>query len=95
MQAAFDAAEAANPENIIIDLLADASLDIKAWSGEANSLSVGTATTKSITINGNNHKLDFVLKDSDWDNFATMNDAQTKLILNDLIITNSGYNTDY
>ena len=95
LQAAFDAAEAANPENIIIDLLADASLDIKAWSGEANSLSVGTATTKSITINGNNHKLDFVLKDSDWDNFATMNDAQTKLILNDLIITNSGYNTDH
>ena len=95
LQAAFDAAEAANPENIVIDLLADASLDIKAWSGEANSLSVGTATTKSITINGNNHKLDFVLKDSDWDNFATMNDAQTKLILNDLIITNSGYNTGH
>ena len=95
LQAAFDAAEAANPEDIVIDLLADASLDIAAWSGEKNSLSVGTATTKSITINGNNHKLDFVLKDSDWDNFATMNDAQTKLILNDLIITNSGYNTDH
>ena len=95
LQEAFDAAEAANPEDIVIDLLADASLDIAAWSGEKNSLSVGTATTKSITINGNNHKLDFVLKDSDWDNFATMNDAQTKLILNDLIITNSGYNTGH
>lgn len=92
LQEAFVAAEAANPENIIIDLLADASLDIKAWSGEKNPLSIGTANTQSITINGNNHKLDFVNKNSDWNNVATMNDAQTKLILNDMTITNSGYN---
>lgn len=95
LQAAFDAAEAANPENIIIDLLADATLDVSAWYGENNPSSIGTATTQSITINGNNHTLDFVLKNSDWANVSTMNDAQTKLILNDLNITDSGYNSGH
>ena len=92
LQEAFVVAEAANPENIIIDLLADATLDITAWDGTKNALSIGTANTQSITINGNNHKLDFVNKNSDWNNVATMNDAQTKLILNDMTITNSGHN---
>ena len=91
-QEAMDAAEAADPENIVIDLLADATLDITAWDGTKNPLSIGTANTKSITINGNDHKLTFNQKDSDWNNVATMNDAQTKLVLNDMTISNSGHN---
>ena len=89
---ALDAAEAVDDPNIKIDLLDDVTLDITAWDGTKNALSIGTANTQSITINGNNHKLDFVNKNSDWNNVATMNDAQTKLILNDMTITNSGHN---
>lgn len=92
LQAALDAAEADDPANIVIDLLDDATLDITAWDGAKNALSIGTVNTQTITINGNNHTLDFVQKNSDWNNVATMNDAQTKLILNDMAITNSGYN---
>ena len=92
LQAALDAAEAANTENFVIELLADAELDIKAWDGTKNSLSIGTVNTQSITINGNNHKLTFNQKDSDWNNVATMNDAQTKLVLNDMTISSAGYN---
>lgn len=92
LQAALDAAEAIDDPNIKIDLLDDVTLDITAWDGTKNELSIGTANTQSITINGNNHKLDFVNKNSDWNNVATMNDAQTKLILKNMTITNSGYN---
>ena len=92
LQDALDAAEAVDDRNIEIDLLDDVTLDITAWDGTKNALSIGTANTQSITINGNNHKLDFVNKNSDWNNVATMNDAQTKLILNNMTITNSGYN---
>ncbi len=92
LQAALDAAEAVDDKNMVIDLLADATLDITAWSGTTNALSIGTENTESITINGNNHKLTFNQKNSDWNNVATMNDAQTKLILNDMAITNSGHN---
>lgn len=92
LQDALDAAEAVDDPNIVIDLLDDVTLDITAWDGIKNKSSIGTVNTQSITINGNNHKLDFVNKNSDWNNVATMNDAQTKLILNDMTITNSGYN---
>lgn len=92
LQAALDAAEAADDKNIVIELLADATLDVNAWDGTKNPLSIGTVNTESITINGNNHKLTFNHKNSDWNNVATMNDAKTKLILNDMAITNSGYN---
>ena len=89
---ALDAAEAANDKNIVINLLNDAILDITAWDGTKNPLSIGTAETESITINGNNKTLTFNQKNSDWNNVATMNDAQTQLILNDMTITSSGYN---
>ena len=92
LQAALDAAEAADTKDFVIELLADAELDIKAWDGPKNSLSIGTENTQSITINGNNHKLTFNQKDSDWNNVATMNDAQTKLVLNDMTISSAGYN---
>ena len=87
LQAALDAAEAENPQDIVIDLLGDATLDITAWSGTGNSLAIGTESTKSITINGHDNKLTFIYKNSDWNNVATMNDAVTKLILKDMAIT--------
>ena len=89
LQAALDAAEAADDPNIVIDLLDDATLDITA---RANILSIGTANTQSITINGGSHTLCFNQKNSDWNDVSTANDAQTKLILNDMAITSSGYN---
>ena len=92
LQEALDAAEAEDTPNIVINLLNDATLDITAWDGAKNPLSIGTANTLSITINGNAHTLTFNQKNSDWNNVATMNDAQTKLILNNMYITNSGYN---
>lgn len=91
LRAALDAATAAS-NNAVVDLLADATLDITAWSGTKNPLSIGTAETETITINGNGHTLTFNQKDSDWNNVATMNDEQTKLVLNDMNIANSGYN---
>ena len=88
LQDAFDAAEAtANPENIVIDLLADASLDITA---RANILSIGTADTKTITINGNDHQLTFLRKNTDWNDVSTANDDVTKLILNKISISQAG-----
>lgn len=88
LQEAFDAAEAAaNPENIVIDLLADASLDITA---RANILSIGTADTKTITINGNGHQLTFLRKNTDWNDVSTANDDVTKLILNKISISQAG-----
>ena len=92
LQAAFDAAEAEDIKNIVVDLLADATLDITAWDGTKNPLSIGTVNTESITINGNSHTLTFNQKNSDWNNVATMNDAQTKLVLNNMHITSSGQN---
>ena len=92
LQAALDAAEAEDIKNVVIDLLGDATLDITAWSGTKNPLSIGTVNTESITINGNGKKLTFNQKDSDWNNIATMNDDVTKLILNNMAITNGGHN---
>ena len=93
LQAAFDAAEAADPANIEITLLADATLEINAWSGTTNPKTIGTVNTQSITINGNDHKLTFMTLNTDWNNVATMNDAQTKLILNNMTIAQGGKNT--
>ena len=91
LQAAIDAAVAAGNNNIEVDLLADTKLDVTAWS--PNNYSIGSATTESITINGNGHTLDFVQHNSDWSNVSLVNDAGgAKLVLNDMNITNSGYN---
>lgn len=87
LQEAFDVAEAANPENIVIDLLADATLDINA---RADKLSIGTADTKTITINGNDHQLTFLRKNTDWNDVSTANDDVTKLILNQISISQAG-----
>ena len=92
LQDALDAAEAVDDPNIVIDLLADVTYEITAWSGDKNPQAFGTKNTQSITINGNNHTLDFFHKNSDWNNVATNNDPQTKLILNNMALTNSGHN---
>lgn len=79
-------AAAQGSENIVIDLLADATLDITAW----ETLAIGGDATKTITINGNGNTLTFNKLNSDWNHIVTKNDA--KLILNDMTITDSGYN---
>ena len=91
---ALDAAETANDKNIVINLLNDAELTIAAWSGTSNSYAIGTAETETITINGNEHKLTFMTTDTDWNNVATMNDAQTKLVLNNMTLDQGGRNTN-
>ena len=63
----------------------DLTYDVAAWATNG----MGTANTKSITINGNNNTLTFNHTGSDWNNVVT-NGA--KLILNNMNITNSGYN---
>ena len=92
LQDAFDAAEEANKANIVIDLLDDATLDINA---RADINSIGTANTETITINGNGKTLTFNQKGNDWNDVSTANDKQTKLILNDMTINNSGYNSGH
>jgi len=81
---ALDAAK--GEQDIVIDLLGDAVLDITAW----QTLAIGGDTTETITINGNGKTLTFNHLNSDWNNVATKNNA--KLILNNMKITNSGYN---
>lgn len=79
-------AAAQGSENIVIELLADATLDITAW----ETLAIGGDATETITINGNGKTLTFNKLNSDWNHIVTKNDA--KLILNDMTITDSGYN---
>ena len=91
---ALDAAESSGDKNIVVNLINNAELTIAAWSGTQNRYAIGTAETETITINGNNHALTFMTTDTDWNNVATMNDAQTKLILNDMTIDQGGKNTN-
>ena len=86
LQAALDDCELAAEENIVIDLVGDATLDITAW----ETLAIGADNTKTITINGNGNKLTFNQLNTDWNHVATKNNA--KLILNDMTIANSGCN---
>ena len=81
-----DAVAAIGSGAVKIELLADATLDITAW----DSLAIGGDATETITINGNGKTLTFNKKNSDWNHITTKNDA--KLILNDMKITDSGYN---
>ena len=84
LQEALDAAK--GEKDIVINLLDDVTLDITAW----QTLAIGGETTETITINGNGKTLTFNKLNSDWNHVATNNDA--KLILNDMTITDSGYN---
>ena len=71
LQAAFDAAEEADPATIEVTLLADAELDVNARS---NILSIGTSNTQSIVINGADKQLTIHMKNTDWSDFSTAND---------------------
>jgi len=84
LQEAIDAAEAANDKDIVIDLLADATLDITAW----ETLAIG-GDAETVTINGNGKTLTFNKKNSDWNNISTID---AKLILNDMTLADSGCN---
>ena len=71
--------------NLVIYLTEDVTVDVAAWMNDA----FGGASTETITIEGNNHKITFNQTNSDWNNIVT-NGA--KLIIKNAHITNSGYN---
>ena len=73
-------------ENAVITLLDNVTLDITAW----ETLAIGRDDAKTITIKGNGKTLTFNKLNSDWDHITTKNGA--KLILNNLTITDRGYN---
>lgn len=79
--------ELQNPDSktIVVNLTGDRTYDTAAWANEA----MGGAGTEEVIINGNGHTLTFNNTNSDWNNIVT-NGA--KLVLNDVNITNSGYN---
>ena len=75
-------------ETIVINLNADVVIyDTAAW----NTNALGGDNTKTITINGNGHTLTFHQTNSDWSHVVTENESAV-LILNNVNITNSGYN---
>lgn len=75
-----------NKEYISIELTADTTVDVTAW----ETLAFGGDKTKSITIEGNGHKLTFNQTNSDWNNITVANGA--KLIIKNATLTNAGYN---
>ena len=79
-----------NAEYITINMAADLTVDVTAWA----TMAFGGDKTKSVTINGDGHTLTFNLKNSDWSHVVMAN-AEGKLILNDVKIASSGYNTGH
>ena len=77
----------ADKEEIIVSLTSDVTYDVAAWSENA----MGGDSTKTITINGNGHKILFNNTNSDWNNIVT---GDAKLVINNAIVDNSGYNAD-
>ena len=77
---------------VTINLLSDATLDITAW----QDLAIGGENTTKIIIDGENGENDFTLtfnkKNSDWNHIATSKDNATDLVLQNIKITDSGYN---
>ena len=77
---------------VTINLLSDATLDITAW----QNLAIGGENTTKIIIDGENGENDFTLtfnkKNSDWSHIATSNNNATDLVLQNIKITDSGYN---
>ena len=79
-----DAIAAVGAGDVVIELLADATMDYNAREA------FGTAETTSLTINGNGHTLTLNQKNSDWSSFGLAN-ADAKLVLNDMTIEKTGY----
>ena len=54
----------------------------------------GGPDTKSITINANGNKINFIQNDGDW-NYVRLANPEAKLIINDAVLTNSNKNTGH
>ena len=79
-----DAIAAVGAGDVVIELLADVTLDYNARDA------YGTAETTSLTINGNGHILTLNQKNSDWASLGLAN-ADAKLVLNNMTIEKTGY----
>ena len=81
----FSTALQKEDENIIIILQNDTSINV------GSSVVLGTEKTKSIEIEGNNHKITF---DSTWDYIVKTKNADAVLTIKNATIDNSGANAD-
>ena len=79
-----EAIAAVGAGDVVIELLADATLDYNARDA------YGTAETTILTINGNGHTLTLNQKNSDWASIGLAN-ANAKLVLNNMTIEKTGY----
>lgn len=79
-----EAIAAVGAGNVVIELVNDATLDYNAREA------YGTASTTSLTINGNGKTLTLNQKDSDWSSFGLAN-AAAKVVFNNMIIEKTGY----
>ncbi len=79
-----DAFAAIGSGDVVIELLADATLDYGAR------MAYGLDDTTSVTINGNGHTLTLNQKDSDWGSIGLKN-ADATLIFNNVTIEKVGY----
>ncbi len=78
-----------NDKNLVINLTNDVVYDIDPHGNNP----IGGIDAETITINGNGHALIFRNTDSDW-NCIDLKNKGAKLILNDLILDNSNYNSN-
>ena len=81
----FEEAVTKDDKNITVNLATDVTYDAAAWAEK----SMGGASTETITINGNGHKITFNNTNSDWNSITTSNGAT--LIIKNAVIDNSGY----
>lgn len=65
-------------------------VDVTSW----QTLAWGGENTKTITINANGNEIEFNLKGSDWSN-VTMKNLNGKLIINNAILSSTGYNSGH
>ena len=79
-----DAIAAIGEGDVVIELLADVTFDYNARDA------YGTASTSSLTINGNGKTLTLNQKNSDWASFGLAN-ADAKVVFNNMIIEKTGY----
>ncbi|MBQ7941530.1 MAG: hypothetical protein IJ328_03860, partial [Muribaculaceae bacterium] len=96
----LEAALRQNEEHIVVNLgvkggsaseKSEYTVNIGAWQPQYY---FGGEKTKTITINGNGHKINFKQNNSDWDYIRCVNE-DAKWFLNDVELTNSGYNSSY
>ena len=78
-----------NEKNLVINLTNDVVYDIDPHGNNP----IGGTYAETITINGNGHALIFRNTDSDW-NCIDLKNKNATLILNDLTLDNSNYNSN-